>query len=86
MLRSGAISTSVSMVWALPVIFVVVAVAGLVYRFRDYRPSARNVTQADRDLVADALDHPAAQPAADHPDPPPSDEDDEDGTDDEGTP
>ena len=47
-----------ALVWALPVIFVVVAVAGLVVRFRDYRPGARTVTEADRDLVADALASP----------------------------
>lgn len=52
-----------SLVWALPVILVVVALAGLIYRFRDYRPSGRAVTQADRDLVADALADPAAEPA-----------------------
>ncbi|WP_426573680.1 cytochrome c-type biogenesis protein [Aquihabitans sp. McL0605] len=45
-----------TLVWALPVIFVIVAIAGLIYRFRDYRPSSRGVTQADRDLVAVALD------------------------------
>jgi cytochrome c-type biogenesis protein CcmH len=45
-----------TLVWALPVIFVVVAVAGLVVRFRGYRPTGRSVTDADRDLVAQALD------------------------------
>lgn len=44
-----------TLVWALPVIFVIVAVAALIVRFRDYRPSPRSVTQADRDLVAEAL-------------------------------
>jgi cytochrome c-type biogenesis protein CcmH len=53
-----------TLVWALPVIFVIVAVAGLVYRFRDYRPGDRTVTQADRDLVAEALAGPAG-PTAD---------------------
>ena len=48
-----------TLVWALPVIFVIVAVAGLVFRFRDYRPGDRTVTQADRDLVAEALEAPA---------------------------
>lgn len=44
------------LVWALPVVVVIVAVAGLVVRFRDYRPGARiEVTGADRDLVASAL-------------------------------
>jgi cytochrome c-type biogenesis protein CcmH len=46
-----------TLVWALPVVFVIVAVAGLVVRFRGYRPTgARAVTDADRDLVAQALD------------------------------
>lgn len=44
-----------ALVWAIPVIVVIVALAGLVYRFRDYRPGDRSVTQADRDLVARAL-------------------------------
>jgi cytochrome c-type biogenesis protein CcmH len=44
-----------TLVWALPVIFVIVAVAGLAFRFRDYRPGERHATQADRDLVAGAL-------------------------------
>lgn len=44
-----------TLVWALPVIVVVVAVAGLVYRFRDYRPSARAATDDDRALVAEAM-------------------------------
>lgn len=48
------------LVWALPVVVVVAAVAGLVYRFRDWRPGAVAVTQADRDLVARALDTEAA--------------------------
>ena len=52
-----------ALVWALPVIFVVVAVTGLIVRFRDYRPGGRSVTQADRDLVAGALDGPGT-PAA----------------------
>jgi cytochrome c-type biogenesis protein CcmH len=50
-------------VWALPVIFVIVAVAGLVFRFRDYRPGERRATAEDRDLVAGALDA-AGEPAA----------------------
>jgi cytochrome c-type biogenesis protein CcmH len=52
-----------TLVWALPVIFVIVAVAGLAFRFRDYRPGERRATQADRDLVAGALDA-AGEPAA----------------------
>lgn len=47
-----------TLVWALPVIFVIVAMVGLVIRFRDYRPGGHAVTQADRDLVAEALDGP----------------------------
>ncbi|MCU1369207.1 MAG: Cytochrome c heme lyase subunit CcmL [Ilumatobacteraceae bacterium] len=57
-----------TLVWALPVMFVIVAVAGLVYRFRDYRPGDRKVTQADRALVAEALAAPgdrAPEPAED---------------------
>jgi len=59
-----------TVVWALPVIVVIVALAGLVYRFRDYRPGDRTVTQADRDLVAGALDGAAAGPAPAGPDEP----------------
>ncbi len=44
-----------ALVWALPVVVALVAVGGLVYRFGDWRPSGRAVTQADRELVADAL-------------------------------
>ncbi|HEX2575803.1 MAG TPA: cytochrome c-type biogenesis protein CcmH [Aquihabitans sp.] len=44
-----------ALVWGLPVAGAVVAVAALAFRFRDWRPSAGTVTQADRDLVADAL-------------------------------
>lgn len=43
------------LVWALPVVMVVVAVAGLVYRFGDWRPSTTSATAADRSLVAAAL-------------------------------
>ena len=44
------------LVWALPVVVGIVAVAGLVVRFRDWRPgSTRQVSGADRDLVAGAL-------------------------------
>lgn len=51
-----------TLVWALPVIFVIVAMVGLVIRFRDYRPgAARKVTQADRDLVAEALEEQEAK-------------------------
>lgn len=43
------------LVWALPVVLVIVALAGLAYRFRDYRPGGVAATDADRRLVADAL-------------------------------
>ncbi|MEO6989084.1 MAG: cytochrome c-type biogenesis protein [Aquihabitans sp.] len=43
------------LVWALPVVMIVVAVAGLVYRFGDWRPATTSVTAADRSLVAAAL-------------------------------
>ena len=59
------------LVWALPVIFVIVAVAGLVVRFRDYRPGTRAVTDADRDLVADALVSAPASAPQDGAGPPP---------------
>ena len=42
--------------WALPAVVVVLAVAGLVVRFRGWRPGEQpEVSGADRDLVADAL-------------------------------
>jgi cytochrome c-type biogenesis protein CcmH len=44
-----------TLVWALPVGFVVVAVAGLVVRFRQDRPSHRHASAEDRDLVDRAL-------------------------------
>lgn len=43
------------LVWALPVVVVVVAIAGLTFRFRDWRPGSLAVTDADRQVVADAL-------------------------------
>lgn len=43
-----------ALVWALPVVGAVIALAVLVLRFRDWRPGAFPVTDADRDLVADA--------------------------------
>lgn len=46
-----------ALVWALPVVVALVAVGGLVWRFGDWRPAGRSVTQADRDLVEDALGH-----------------------------
>jgi cytochrome c-type biogenesis protein CcmH len=50
-----------ALVWALPVGLVVIALAGLWFRFRDWRPGTLAVTDADRTLVADAI---AAQPGA----------------------
>jgi cytochrome c-type biogenesis protein CcmH len=45
-----------SLVWALPVVLVVVAVAGLVVRFRGYRSDgSRHASAADEALVARAL-------------------------------
>jgi cytochrome c-type biogenesis protein CcmH len=44
-----------ALVWALPVGLVIVALAGLALRFRDYRPGRQKASAADRDLVADAL-------------------------------
>ena len=56
------------LVWALPVVLVVVAVAGLVYRFGDWKPSTRTVSAADRSLVAAALEaRETGGPAADRP-------------------
>jgi cytochrome c-type biogenesis protein CcmH len=42
-------------VWGLPVVLVVVAVAGLVVRFRGYGPPTRHASSADEALVARAL-------------------------------
>jgi cytochrome c-type biogenesis protein CcmH len=45
-----------ALVWALPVVLVVVAVAGLVVRFRGYRAGGtRHASAADEALVAQAL-------------------------------
>ncbi len=44
-----------ALVWALPVVAVIVAVAALVRRFGDWRPGSLEATDADRDLVARAL-------------------------------
>lgn len=64
-----------ALVWGLPVVFAVVAVFALGYRFRDWRPALGTVTQADRDLVQDALVH-LDDPA---PDDPPADDAPSDG-------
>lgn len=53
-----------ALVWAAPVVVVVAALAGLVYRFGDWRPDDTEVTDADRDLVAAALTRPATDAAA----------------------
>lgn len=55
-----------ALVWGIPVVAAVLALAALVVRFRDWRPGVGTVTQADRDLVAEALAHEAAdrEPAA----------------------
>ncbi|NLD75337.1 MAG: hypothetical protein GX643_01585 [Acidimicrobiales bacterium] len=44
-----------ALVWALPVVAVIVAVAALVRRFGDWRPGELQATEEDRDLVAAAL-------------------------------
>ncbi len=44
-----------ALVWGVPVVVALLAVAGLVLRFRDWRPSTLPVTADDRDLVAQAL-------------------------------
>lgn len=49
-----------ALVWALPVVFVIAAVAGLAFRFAGYRSAALAASDADRDLVAAALAGPAA--------------------------
>ena len=62
-----------ALVWALPVVLVIVALVGLAVRFRDYRPGGRTPSDADRELVAAALGSSAAGSSAD-----PGDEDDGD--------
>ncbi|QXC60951.1 cytochrome c-type biogenesis protein CcmH [Aquihabitans sp. G128] len=44
-----------ALVWGVPVAAAVIAVGALVLRFGDWRPSAIATTDADRDLVAEAL-------------------------------
>jgi len=44
-----------ALVWALPVVAAVAAVAALTYRFGDWKPRRVEVSDADRDLVAAAL-------------------------------
>lgn len=43
------------LVWALPVVLVIVAVAGLIIRFQGYGSVHRTATASDRALVAEAL-------------------------------
>lgn len=43
------------LVWALPIVMVIVAVGGLIYRFRDWRPGEMAPTDDDRALVEAAL-------------------------------
>ena len=51
------------LVWALPVVFVIVAVAGLVVRFQGYGRRGRHATAEDRALVEEALAGAPAGPA-----------------------
>jgi len=53
-----------ALVWGVPVAVGLVALFALVYRFRAWRPGLAQVTQADRDLVDDALgrSHEDAEP------------------------
>lgn len=44
-----------ALVWALPAMFVVAAVAGLAIRFKGYQTPARAASDADRRLVEEAL-------------------------------
>ena len=44
-----------ALVWGVPVAVAIIAVGALVLRFQDWRPGAAEVTDADRDLVADAM-------------------------------
>jgi cytochrome c-type biogenesis protein CcmH len=53
-----------ALVWGVPVAAAFVAVGALVLRFQDWRPAGVAVTDADRDLVADAMeDHHEPDPA-----------------------
>jgi len=44
-----------ALVWGVPIAVAVIALFALVYRFRAWRPGLAQVTQADRDIVDDAL-------------------------------
>ena len=50
--EAGGVS---ALVWALPVVALVCAVAGLVVAFRRWRPGAASVSDEDRRLVEEAL-------------------------------
>ena len=73
-----------ALVWALPVAVALIAVAGLVFRFRDWRPAALAVTDADRTLVADALAGDQPEPDGGEPDAPESDGPESDGPEPDG--
>ena len=51
-----------AVVWALPVVVVIVAVGGLAYRFRDWRPTDLPLTDEDRARVEAARSRSAAGP------------------------
>lgn len=44
-----------ALVWGVPVGAAVIAVAALIVRFRDWKPPTKAVTDADRELVAEAI-------------------------------
>ncbi|MEO6628133.1 MAG: cytochrome c-type biogenesis protein CcmH [Aquihabitans sp.] len=44
-----------ALVWGVPVGAAIIAVAALIVRFRDWKPTAKAVTDADRELVAEAV-------------------------------
>ena len=54
-----------ALVWGVPVAAGIIAVGALILRFQDWRPSADAVTEADRDLVADAMGERASGPDLD---------------------
>jgi cytochrome c-type biogenesis protein CcmH len=58
-----------ALVWGVPVAVGILAVAALIFRFRDWRPGAVPVTDEDRKLVDDAL-HPRDDDAEPDPEDP----------------
>jgi cytochrome c-type biogenesis protein CcmH len=52
-----------AIVWGLPVVLVIVAIAGLVVRFRQYGGPTRHASAADEALVAEALASVGAAPS-----------------------